>query len=708
MANRLRDSLSPYLHQHADNPVDWWPWCDEAFAQARRRDVPILLSVGYAACHWCHVMAHESFEDAGTAALLNDRFVSIKVDREERPDIDAVYMEATQALTGRGGWPMTVFLDHDARAFLAGTYFPPVAHGGMPSFTDVLRGVDDVWRTDRSRVDGAADQIHAALERRAQPAGPSAGEPELADVTRAVGVLAAEFDAVRGGFGGAPKFPPSMVLEFLLRADALTRAAGQPDDRALAMASVTMHAMARGGVYDQLAGGFARYSVDADWVVPHFEKMLYDNAQLLRAYLHWWRATGDPLARRIVTQTAEFLLADMRTPHGGFASALDADSEGREGAAYVWTPRELVDVLGSEDGAWVGTLCGVTRGGTFERGASVLQLRADPDDPDRWEACRSALLAARSRREQPMRDDKVVTAWNGLAIAALAEAGALLDEPNWTAAAVQCAELLVDLHWEPESGHLARISLGGIVSTQAPGVLEDYADLAEGLLTLYQVTGDHRWFTTARALIDTILLRFPDSQGSYYDTAEDAPRLVRRPADPSDGVTPSGASATAGVLRTLGALTGDSTYLRAADAALAALLPIARRAPRFAGWTLSAVTARLAGPIQVAVVLPDPDPDPDRDPDPAPGTAPGTAPGSDLQRTALAATSPGLVVAVSAQGASSVPLLVDRPAIRGLPTAYPCRGFVCDLPVTDADALVAALAPGAAGVARRRIRGIGG
>jgi uncharacterized protein YyaL (SSP411 family) len=675
VANRLAGSLSPYLRQHADNPVDWWPWCDEAFAEARRRDVPVLLSVGYAACHWCHVMAHESFEDERTAALLNEHFVSIKVDREERPDIDAVYMEATQALTGRGGWPMTVFLDHEARAFLAGTYFPPVAHGGMPSFTDILRAVDRTWQEDRTRIDSAAQQIHDELARRGRSTQGRGPDPMQHDVTAALDSLAGQYDPDRGGFGGAPKFPPSMVLEFLLRAGALTRSVGAGDDRALAMAAGTMRAMARGGMYDQLAGGFARYSVDADWVVPHFEKMLYDNALLLRVYLHWWRATWDPLAERVARETATFLMGDLRTAEGGFASALDADSDGREGACYVWTPRQLAQELGPEEGAWVAALCGVTARGTFERGASVLQLPRDPDDPERWAVDRAALLAARRRREQPARDDKVVTAWNGLAIAALAEAGALLAEPEWTAAAVACAELLVGSHWEPTTGRLARISLGGQVGAGAPGVLEDYADLAEGLLALYQVTGDERWFGTARQLLDVVLERFADGEGGFFDTAVDAPALARRPRDPSDGVTPSGASAAAHALLTLGALTGETRYLAAADAALAALMPLAVSAPRFSGWTWSAITARLAGPIQVAVVLPQ-------------------AEGShELHRVALASTSPGLVVAVGEQGRATVPLLRERTALGGQPTAYPCRGFVCDLPVTRADELRMALGP---------------
>ncbi len=681
MANRLADALSPYLRQHAENPVDWWPWCDEAFAQARDRDVPILLSVGYAACHWCHVMAHESFEHPVTAALMNERFVNIKVDREERPDIDAVYMEATQALTGRGGWPMTVFLDHDGRAFLAGTYFPPVSHGGMPAFSDVLEGVDHAWRTDRPRIEAAADQVHAALSRDlradAEDGAVLAGIP---DVTAAIDALAAQFDARRGGFGSAPKFPPSMVLEFLLRADALTAAAGVRDARALNMAAATMTAMARGGMYDQLAGGFARYSVDADWVVPHFEKMLYDNALLLRAYLHWWRATGDPLARRIAVGTANFLLGHLRTAQGGFASSLDADSAGREGAAYVWTRRQLVEVLGAEDGEWVAQLCEVTRPGTFERGASVLQLRADPRDPPRWERCRGQLLAARATREQPTRDGKVVAAWNGLAIAALAEAGALLDEPDWIEAAVACAHLMIGQHWDPDRRRLARISLGEAVSADAPGVLEDYGDLAEGLLALYQVTGDEQWFHHASALLDVALGQFADGGGGFFDTAVDAPALVRRPRDTSDGVTPSGASAAAHALLTRAALTGDIEHQLAADSALARLMPLARSAPRFAGWTWVAMTARIAGPVQVAIVLSESDGAADRD---------HTL--SAVHQVALTATSPGLVVAVGNPGQSKVALLADRSAINGRTTAYPCRGFVCALPVTDPDALRAAL-----------------
>ncbi len=392
MPNRLAESSSPYLLQHADNPVDWWEWGPDAFAEARRRDVPVLLSVGYAACHWCHVMAHESFEDEATAALMNERFVNVKVDREERPDVDAVYMEYVQAMTGQGGWPMTTFLTPEGEAFYAGTYFPPTPRHGMPSFPQLLLAISSTWAERRDEATAAAGRITQALADRAPAGAAGSTPPTPEELSAAVTRLSASFDPRRGGFGGAPKFPPSMVLEWLLRHHART---GEPS--ALAMAARTFEAMARGGMYDQLGGGFARYSVDAEWVVPHFEKMLYDNALLLRAYLHWWRATGSPLARRVVEETAEFLLRDLRTPEGGFASALDADTDGVEGLTYAWTPAQLTDALGPDDGAWAAALLEVTPSGTFEHGASTLQLLADPDDEGRWAEVRGRLLTAAGR-----------------------------------------------------------------------------------------------------------------------------------------------------------------------------------------------------------------------------------------------------------------------------------------------------------------------
>jgi uncharacterized protein YyaL (SSP411 family) len=395
MTNRLADATSPYLLQHKDNPVDWWPWCDEAFEEATRRDVPVLLSIGYAACHWCHVMAHESFEEDETAAQMNAQFVCVKVDREERPDVDAVYMDATQALTGHGGWPMTCFLTPDAQPFHCGTYFPKQPMHGMPSFRQVLEAVSRAWSERRADLAGSAAEIVRLLgERSAIPQEQTPPDAEILET--AVGALRAEYDATRGGFGGAPKFPPSAVLEFLLRHGSLG---------AMEMVEGTCEAMARGGIYDQLAGGFARYSVDAAWVVPHFEKMLYDNAQLARVYAHWWRASGSPLAKRIAVETVEFMLRDLRTPQGGFASSLDADAAGVEGSTYVWTPAQLRAALDEPDAEWAAQLFEVTPTGTFEHGSSVLQLPRDPDDEHRSNRVRARLLDARARRPQPGRDD---------------------------------------------------------------------------------------------------------------------------------------------------------------------------------------------------------------------------------------------------------------------------------------------------------------
>lgn len=410
--NRLQHATSPYLQQHAANPVDWFEWGEEAFEEARRRDVPLLISVGYSACHWCHVMAHESFEDDETARLMNAHFVNVKVDREERPDVDAVYMSATQAMTQHGGWPMTVFATPEGHPFYCGTYFP------RPQFQRLLVGVHNAWTGDREQVLEQGSKVVEALN--SGTALPGGALPTEETLERAVANLERSFDPARGGFGGAPKFPPSMVLEFLLRSG----------ERA--MSDRTLEAMARGGIYDQLGGGFARYSVDAEWVVPHFEKMLYDNALLLRVYTHWWKATGAPLARRVALETADWLLREMRTPEGGFASALDADSEGEEGRFYVWTPAQLREALG-EDAQWAVELFEVK--GTFEHGASVLQLLEDPDDTGRYERVRARLMAARDLRVRPGRDDKVVASWNGLVIAALAETGTVFERPDLVEAA---------------------------------------------------------------------------------------------------------------------------------------------------------------------------------------------------------------------------------------------------------------------------------
>ncbi|WP_327680243.1 thioredoxin domain-containing protein [Kitasatospora sp. NBC_00458] len=671
MPNRLADATSPYLQQHADNPVDWWPWGPEAFAEAERRGVPVLLSVGYAACHWCHVMAHESFEDAAVAAYANERFVAVKVDREERPDVDAVYMEAVQAATGQGGWPMTVFLTPDKEPFYFGTYFPPEPRHGMPSFRQVLEGVHAAWRDRREEVGEVAARIRADLADRASVYAVGSGvhqPPGETGLHEALVALSRDFDELRGGFGGAPKFPPAMVVEYLLRHHARTGS-----EAALEMAVRTGEAMARGGIHDQLGGGFARYAVDAGWVVPHFEKMLYDNALLLRAYLHLWRATGSPLARRTALTTADFLLRELRTPEGAFASALDADSPdpetGRqvEGAYYVWTPAQLAEVLGEADGRYAAELFEVTGAGTFEHGTSVLQLLADPEDEAAYERVRARLFEARAARPVPARDDKVVAAWNGLAVAALAETGALLDRPDLVEAAERAADLLLAVHLTPE-GRLLRTSRDGRPGTNA-GVLEDYADTAEGFLALFAVTGEAEWLHLAGGLLDTVLKHFADeATGALFDTADDAEELIRRPQDPTDNATPSGWTAAANALLTYAAYTGSARHRTAAERALSIVGALAPRAPRFIGWGLAAAEALADGPREVAVI--------------GPAGDPATA---ALHRAALLGTAPGAVVALGEPGAGGdeVPLLTDRPLVGGAPAAYVCRHFACDAPTTD-------------------------
>jgi uncharacterized protein YyaL (SSP411 family) len=676
MPNRLAHETSPYLLQHADNPVDWWPWSDEAFEEARRSGKPVLLSVGYSSCHWCHVMAHESFEDQGTADYLNEHFVSVKVDREERPDVDAVYMEAVQAATGQGGWPMTVFLTPEGEPFYFGTYFPPAPRHGMPSFRQVLEGVRQAWGERREEVTEVAGKIVRDLAGREIDFGGTAapGEQELA---QALLGLTREYDPQRGGFGGAPKFPPSMVIEFLLRHHARTGGEG-----ALQMARDTCERMARGGLYDQLGGGFARYSVDRDWIVPHFEKMLYDNALLCRVYTHLWRATGSELARRVALETADFLVRELRTPEGGFASALDADSDdgtGRhvEGAYYVWTPAQLREVL-QDDADLAARYFGVTEEGTFEEGASVLQLPQQEGvfDAGKVASVRARLLAARAGRPAPGRDDKVVAAWNGLAIAALAETGACLERPDLVDAALAAADLLVRVHLD-EHGRLARTSKDGRVGPNA-GVLEDYADVAEGFLALASVTGEGVWLDFAGLLLDHVLTRFVDEKsGALYDTAADAERLIRRPQDPTDNAAPSGWTAAAGALLSYAAHTGAEPHRAAAERALGVVKALGPRVPRFIGWGLAVAEALLDGPREVAVAGPALD-------DPATRA---------LHRTALLSPAPGAVVAYGVPDGDEFPLLAGRTLVDGAPTAYVCRNFVCDLPVTDEAALREKLTP---------------
>ena len=651
MPNRLHAATSPYLLQHRDNPVHWQEWGEEAFAEARERNVPVLLSVGYAACHWCHVMAHESFEDEAVAAVLNERFVSVKVDREERPDIDAVYMSAVTATTGHGGWPMTVFLTPEGEPFFCGTYFP------RDHFLRVLDALDEAWRTREDEVRASGSHIASSLASALRSPTPYAVEPGA--LSAAVDILARQFDSVAGGFGGAPKFPPSMVLEFLLRHHARTGEASS-----LEMATRTLEAMARSGLYDQLAGGFARYAVDARWVVPHFEKMLYDNALLLRACTTWWKVTRDPLAERIVRETATFVLRDLGTPEGGFASSLDADADGVEGLTYAWTPQQLGDVLG-DDVEKAAELLVVTTEGTFEHGASTLQLPVDPEDLDWFEGVRSRLLAARADRPQPGRDDKVVTSWNGLAIAALSDAGATFERPDWVGAAAHCAAHVLDVH--VVGGELRRASRLGEAGT-ARAVADDHGNLAEGLLLLHQVTGELRWLEAARSLLRSAQ-DFAADDGGFHDTAGDAEPLYLRPRSAADNAEPAGQSALAGALVALGAVTGDPDALESGARATAAGLGLAVREPRFGGWSLAVAEALVAGPHQVAVV--------------------GSGPAADaLERAARRSPSPGLVVVRGEPDASGLAMLAGRPLVDGGPAAYVCRHMVCELPTTSPEELV--------------------
>ncbi|GAB3170769.1 hypothetical protein FHX75_12214 [Micromonospora palomenae] len=676
--NRLADATSPYLLQHADNPVDWWPWSAEAFAEAKRRDVPVLISVGYAACHWCHVMAHESFENEQVGALVNDDFVAIKVDREERPDVDAVYMTATQAMTGQGGWPMTVFATPDGTPFFCGTYFP------RANFVRLLESVATAWRDQREAVLRQGAAVVEAIGGAQAVGGPTAPlTAELLD--SAADQLSREYDATNGGFGGAPKFPPHMNLLFLLRHHQRT---GSP--RSLEIARHTAEAMARGGIHDQLAGGFARYSVDAHWTVPHFEKMLYDNALLLRFYAELWRLTGDRMARRVARDTARFLADELHRAGEGFASALDADTEGVEGLTYAWTPAQLVEALGEADGRWAADLFEVTAEGTFEHGTSVLRLARDVDDADpeiraRWRDVVGRLLVARDTRPQPARDDKVVAAWNGLAITAIAEflrVAALYASPDdEDANLMEGVTIVVDGAMRDAAEHLAavhivdgrlrRASRDKVVGEPA-GVLEDYGCVAEAFCAMHQLTGEGRWLELAGGLLDVALARFAAPGGGFYDTADDAEQLVARPADPTDNATPSGRSAIVAALVAYAALTGESRYREAAEAALATVAPIVGRHARFTGYAATVGEALLSGPYEIAVATDD-------------------AVGDPLVAAAVRHAPPGAVVVAGRPDQPGVPLLADRPLVDGRPTAYVCRGFVCQRPVTSVDDLVAEL-----------------
>jgi uncharacterized protein len=664
--NRLAQETSPYLLQHAENPVDWYPWGEEALARARDEDRPILLSIGYSACHWCHVMAHESFEDAETAELMNRLFVNVKVDREERPDLDAVYMNAVVGMSGHGGWPMTVFLTPAGEPFHGGTYYPPKPRPGMPSFRQLLLAVDRAWREQRSEIDRVAGNVRDAL--RAAAAARPSDEPLSEDLlTEAVPGLRQAYDPAWGGFGGAPKFPPSAAIGFLLRMHARTG-----DEEALRMATGTLDGMALGGMYDVVGGGFHRYSVDAHWLVPHFEKMLYDNALLAAAYLEGHAVTGDDRYARVASDTLDFMLRELRLPEGGFASALDADTDGEEGTTYVWTPAQLEEALGAERAAAAAAFYGVTAGGNFEGGTTILRPRGEP--PADLEAIRSALLGRRARRPQPGRDDKAIASWNGLALAALAQGGWRLRRPDLLDAARDCARFLLG-PMTAADGRLLRTYRAG--TARIPAYLDDHAAVCHGLLELALATGEPEWLPAARAVADAAIARFADERnGGFFQSAADAERLVAPHKELDDNPIPSGNSLLAHDLIRLARIYAEPALEERAVGALRMGADGMRRAPHGFGQMLSALDLHLTPPREVAVVGP---------------------PGGEATRALADAVRDGFhptVVYAFGDGrdAAGVALLEGRTALDGAPAAYICERFACRAPLTDPAAARAAMA----------------
>ena len=681
MPNRLIDETSPYLLQHANNPVDWYPWGEEALGRAREEDKPILLSIGYSACHWCHVMERESFENDAIAEIMNRHFVNIKVDREERPDLDAVYMEAVQMLTGSGGWPMTVFLTPDGKPFYGGTYFPPVDRHNMPGFPRLLETVAQAYRNSHSEIQRVTGQLTEQMGRTANmPRGTGALDESI--LHNAYNQLATNFDYQNGGVGSAPKFPQAMTLEVLLR-----YYANGHNDRARSMLDLTLEKMARGGIYDQVGGGFHRYSTDAFWLVPHFEKMLYDNALLARLYLEAWLATGRGLYRRIVEETLDYALREMTGEHGGFFSATDADSEGEEGKFFVWSPEEIEEALGSEDATLFNGFFGVSRRGNFE-GKNILNIPVKAADfagrqgvslerlVDVINRGKETLRLAREEREHPLLDDKALASWNGLMLRAFAAAGAALERQDYLDAAAKNAGFLLTT-MRPE-GRLLRSYREG--QAKLPGFLEDYSFVADGLLSLYEATFEPRWLDSAVELADEMIALFWDeAQGCFFDTGREHEELVVRPRDVFDNAQPCGGSVATDVLLRLSVVTGNEEYSAKAVSPLRSLAELMGRAPAGTGRWLAALDFYLGTPKEVAVIGPLDDP--------------AT---SDLLREVNGRYIPNRVV-VGADGeegaaASALPLLEGRGMVDGRPTAYVCENYACQLPVTDAEALRGQLA----------------
>jgi uncharacterized protein len=627
VANRLAAETSPYLLQHADNPVDWYPWGDEAFARARVEDKPVLLSVGYAACHWCHVMEHESFEDEATAVLMNERFVNVKVDREERPDVDSLYMDAVVALTGHGGWPMTVFLTPDGEPFLGGTYYPPEPRHGLPSFQQVLTAVSDAYRERRGDISRQAATVVDAVRRSAElrPSSDPLTRGMLGEATRA---LERQFDPEWGGWGGAPKFPPASTLEFLLRMHL------RGDEDALPMVTQTLDAMAAGGMYDLVGGGFHRYSVDREWLVPHFEKMLYDNALLAAAYLHAWAVTGTERYRRVTEETLDYMLRELLLPEGGFASAQDADTDGVEGLTFTWTADEGVreELLQP-----------------FEHGRSVIRGELSDDE-------RARLFEIRQQRPKPLRDDKAITAWNGLALAALAEAGRRFERADYLDAARRLGEFL--LGPLSDGDRLHRTFRAG--EAKGTGYLEDYADVAHGLLELHVANGELRWLLEANRLARLAVELFGDDErGGFYLSPADGEELVARKKDLEDNPTPSGNSMLASVLIRLARVYGDDELERRAVGVFRLVHGAITRAPSAFGHALTALDLHFSEPRELAIV------------------GPVDAP---VARTALEPFQPNTVVAVGPSEA--IPLLAGKTLVDGEPAVYVCERFACQAPIT--------------------------
>ncbi|MCS7061615.1 MAG: thioredoxin domain-containing protein [Anaerolineae bacterium] len=674
MPNQLARESSPYLLQHANNPVDWHPWCEEALRKAKEENKPIFLSIGYAACHWCHVMEHESFEDPETAEILNKHFINIKVDREERPDLDAIYMEAVVGLTGHGGWPMSVWLTPDGVPFYAGTYFPKTPRYGMPSFKQVLLALAEAWMNDRARIDQTKEGLLEFYRRESPILGQSASSLRASLFDTVMAALESSFDRAQGGWGRAPKFPQPMTIEFLLRYDRQTG-----DTRARQMIDKTLTAMAEGGIYDQLGGGFHRYATDARWLVPHFEKMLYDNSQLARAYLHAWQLTGNPLYRRIAVETLDYVAREMTHPAGGFYSTQDADSEGEEGKFFVWSLDEVQAILGAEAEVFC-AVYDVTRAGNWE-GHNILHVARPVEEVAQAHGldqatlegilaeARRKLFAAREQRVKPGRDDKVLTSWNGLMLAAFAEAARGLGRDDYRQIAVRNAEFL----W-----HELRGSNGRLFRTWKDGhgaklnaYLEDYTHLAEGLIELYQTTFDPRWFIASRELIETTLTHFRAEDGSFYDTSDDHEQLVVRPRDLQDNAVPSGNAMAATVLLKLGAYTGEGRYIDIAESLLGRVQDAIQRYPTAFGQWLVAYDLAINPPKEIALV-----------------GDPTSSATQALLDVVFDGFRPNQIVALKRAGETSpIPLLAGREAIAGQATAYVCRRFACQMPVAEPAAL---------------------